>query len=129
MSYGRNPNYIWSDGDYINFNTIRVPEEVINAFLFKVLLTNCREELKERLIQGKESWLHREILVNRITGAEPFSKEDYRNPYDLAFKEVSQDNEDLLMEKKWMEEQEDEIIKKLMSINTKWDFYVIRKEI
>ena len=119
MSYGRNPNYIWSDGDYMNFNSIRVSEEVLNAFLYKVLLTNRREELRERLIRGKESWLHRQRLINKNTGEEPSEVEDFQYPADLIFEEIPQDDLEILMEKQWMEEREDKIIKKLMNIKTK----------
>jgi hypothetical protein len=115
MSYGRNPNYIYSDGDYMHFNSEIVSEHVLNAFLYKILLTNCREELIERLVEGKESWLHQQRLVNKHTGLRP-SREDYRKPADLVFEDIPQDDPELLIEKHWMEECEDDIVKKLMSL-------------
>jgi hypothetical protein len=114
MSYGRNPYYIWSDGQNMCFNNIYVPEEILNAFLYKILLTERREELKERLKQGKESWLHKEMLINKHTGMRACKAEDYKNPAELIFAEISQDDEELVLERKWMEECEDEIVKKLL---------------
>jgi len=81
MSYGRSPYYIYSDGDTLYLSGQRVSEEIVNAFLYKVLLTNRREELKRRLKEGKSVW---------------------------------KDDDDKL-EEQWMEECEDDIVKKLMS--------------
>ena len=54
MSYGRNPYYIWSDGKTMNMDAYgRIPEEVINQLLYRLLLSNRREELKERLLEGR----------------------------------------------------------------------------
>ena len=113
MSYGRNPNYIYSDGDYMHFNSELVSEYVLNAFLYKILLTDRRKELQERLVQGKESWLHEQRLVNKHTGLRP-SREDYKDPADLIFEDTPQDDPELLIEKQWMEEHEDDILKKLI---------------
>lgn len=92
MSYGRYPVYIWSDGDRLHFDLERVPEEHINAFLYKILLTNQREELAERLREGKAFW-----------DTDPFGI--YEEP------ERQSEREDL---RKQREEQEDIIVRKLM---------------
>lgn len=77
MSYGRNPYYIYSNGESMFLDGICVKEEVINAFLYKILLLNRRNELKNRLQEGKRAWLK---------------------------------------EKKWIEENEDKIIRDLMGL-------------
>ncbi len=110
MSYGRNPYYIYSDGEYMHFEMDTVPEEILNAFLYKILLTNRREELKERLKQGKKVWLQKRVLLNKNTGQEPITKDDFVNIKEFIFKIVPQD--DFYIQ--WLEEHEDEIIKKLM---------------
>lgn len=56
MSYGRDPFYIYSGGSYLFLDGITVGEDVIDAFLYKVLLTGRREELVERLQYGKKLW-------------------------------------------------------------------------
>jgi len=54
MSYGRRPYYIWSDGKTMNIDThLGIPEEAINQFLYKILLSHNREDLKERLLEGR----------------------------------------------------------------------------
>ena len=93
VSYGRNPYYIWSDGNELNLDGIRVNEDIINAFLYKVLLTGRRGELKNRLQNGKEQWLNKIQLT-----------EDDKIEYiSLSEHEIN-----------WMEKQEDEILKILM---------------
>lgn len=57
MSYCRKPFYIYSDGENMNFNFIEVPEEMINVFLYKILLTNRRDELVDRIKEGKKMLL------------------------------------------------------------------------
>jgi hypothetical protein len=95
MSYGRNPHYIWSDGDELHFEPYAsVPEYLINAFLYKVLLMNRRDELANRLQQGKQEWLNKE----------EFDREN------LELNTVPQDEEVI----QWMNDQEDDILKKLM---------------
>lgn len=97
MSYGRNPYYIYSDGINMNFDSIRVPEEIINAFLYKILLTNRRSELKERLIAGKNSWLHK------------WSYDANDGLIDLP-----QDSREIQLEIEYFKNCEDDIVKKLM---------------
>lgn len=64
MSYGRIPHYIWSDAreteGSLHFGWLDeavIPNEQINAFLYKILLTGRREELANRLRQGKSIWI------------------------------------------------------------------------
>jgi len=57
MSYGRYPYYIYSDGEEIYLDGTYVSEEIINVFLYKLFLKNRRQELKERLLEGRKSWL------------------------------------------------------------------------
>lgn len=93
MSYGRNPHYIYSDGDEMNFSLYgAIPENVLNAFLYKILLTGRREELKQRLVQGKEEWCYKEKYNNGKFESIPVKKE----------------------EMEWMNSQEDDILKTLL---------------
>ena len=99
MSYGRNPHYIFSDGKSLYLNCVRVEEEVINAFLYKILLLGRRGELAERLREGKQVWM---------------KKKDFDIDWDeLDYIDkglVDADEETI----RWMEEQEDDILKALM---------------
>lgn len=54
MSYGRNPNYIYSDGLEMHFNFTSVPEDAVNQLLYHLLLSHSRDDLKERLLIGRE---------------------------------------------------------------------------
>jgi len=56
MSYGRDPFYIYDGGDYLFLDGTTVGEDVINAFLYKILLTGRRDELIKRLQCGKKVW-------------------------------------------------------------------------
>lgn len=56
MSYGRDPHYIYNDGVEMYFDGVYVSEKVLNAWLYKVLLTNRRDELARRLQEGKAVW-------------------------------------------------------------------------
>lgn len=104
MSYGRNPYYIYSSGDKLNLDGQWVDEEVINAFLYKVLLTNRREELKRRLQEGRQSWL------KLIRFKDPV------NWNDPELIDVLEDDPEVLEEKEWMKLYEDELINKLMGV-------------
>lgn len=97
MSYGRNPYYIYSSGDGLTLNEVTVPDSYINAFLYKVLLTGRREELKARLKEGKEVWLN------------PY---DYEGEHILSTPEYLAKMKDL--DRLWMLGQEDDILKTLM---------------
>ena len=97
MSYGRNPYYIYSDGVELYLDGVRVNEEVINAFLYQVLLKCRRDELGKRLKSGKNSWLHKYSM----------------NP-EQDIEEIPQDAPEIVYEKEWMEQNEDNIIKDLM---------------
>lgn len=55
MSYERNPYYIWSDGENLHFDGVEIPESAINVFLYKLFLLNREEDLKNRLLHGKET--------------------------------------------------------------------------
>lgn len=56
MSYARiveTGAYIWSDGKYIHFNDISIPEDTINIFLAR--LNDLRpEEFKNRIEEGRK---------------------------------------------------------------------------
>lgn len=104
MSYGRNPYYIYSNGSGLNLDGICVDEEIINAFLYKVLLTNRRKELKRRLQEGKHSW------TKIIRFDDPMS-------LDAKLIEVPEDDPEVLEDKMLMELYEDDIIKKLMGVD------------
>lgn len=101
MSYGRNPYYIYNSGNGLNLDGTYVDEEVINAFLYKILLTNRREELKKRLQEGKQSWL------KIIRYDDPMS-------LDAELLEVPENDPEVLEDKLLMELFEDDIIKELM---------------
>lgn len=104
MSYGRNPHYIWSDGECMDFDGTRVLEEVLNAFLYKILLTNRREELAERLRQGKSKWM------------KPVRMEvDWQNG-DWSIVDAPEDDSERLATIKWMESCEDDVLKRLMGV-------------
>lgn len=109
MSYGRNPYYIYTDGEYMVFDgIIRVPEEMINALLYKLLLKNRREELKERLIEGKQEWLYQDKLIDKTTRKEP----DWNNCNGESFEIIKVPTDESYV--RWMEDNEDEIVKRLM---------------
>lgn len=56
MSYARileTGSYIWSDGEYMHFDDIEVPEDTLNIFLARI--NDLRpEELEERIIKGRK---------------------------------------------------------------------------
>lgn len=98
MSYGRNPFYIYSDGDSLYLDGKYISENVINAFLYKVLLTNRRSELKQRLTEGKEQWL--------------LHKTTFDTEGNLI--EMPLDSHEVQMDKTWLEKEEDDLLKNLM---------------
>jgi len=56
MSYARpleTGSYIWSNGEYMNFNNIAVSENDIDIFLAKIYDTRY-DELMERVQHGRE---------------------------------------------------------------------------
>ena len=56
MSYARpleTGSYIWSDGEYMTFNFVKVPEEDINIFLAK-LFDSRNKEFYERVEKGRQ---------------------------------------------------------------------------
>lgn len=56
MSYARpleTGTYIWTDGNNLNFNLIKVPEEDINIFLAKLYDTR-QQEFFDRIKQGRK---------------------------------------------------------------------------
>ena len=58
MSYGRRPYYIYSDGEKMSFDCYgRIPEKVLNQFVYHVLLSHRRDDLKERLLEGKDYYM------------------------------------------------------------------------
>lgn len=66
MSYGgRTPYLIQSDGVDLNAldneegQMYHIPEKIINAFLYQILLDNRTDDLIERLTKGKEIYAHR----------------------------------------------------------------------
>jgi len=52
MSYCRNPYYIYSDGDELHLDDIKVNENMINVFLYE-LVEHRKDELNERVKEGK----------------------------------------------------------------------------
>lgn len=57
MSYARpleTGHYIWSDGETMDFDSIKVDEESVNVFLYKLYKTR-NKEFKERLKLGKQA--------------------------------------------------------------------------
>ncbi len=102
VSYGRNPHYIYSDGETLFLDGYRVPETLINAFLYKVLLLNRRNELKERLREGKKEWTY--MLRAK------FSSDDV----DFTTVTDSTNDPELALQIKWLDSQEDEVLKALM---------------
>lgn len=97
MSYGRNPYYIYSDGSQLYLDGVNIDEKIINAFLYKVLLLNRREEFKRRLKEGKESWL-----------------EQYTIDEEFNLIEYEEDHPQVIKYFEWMNSQEDNIIKMLL---------------
>ena len=64
MSYTRpleTGTYIYSDGEYMNFNLIQVPEDDIDIFLYKIYTTR-RKEFNQRLKHGKDLIKQNKIL-------------------------------------------------------------------
>ena len=56
MSYTRcseSGMYIWSDGDYIFFDDVKLSEDKINVFLAKLFDTRP-DELNDRIRKGRE---------------------------------------------------------------------------
>lgn len=57
MSYARpleTGHYIWSDGEELDFDGTKVPEEAVNVFLYK-LYKYRDEEFNERLKLGRQA--------------------------------------------------------------------------
>ena len=64
MSYTRpleTGTYIYSDGEYMNFNLTQVPEDDIDIFLYKIYTTR-RKEFNQRLKHGKKLIEQNKIL-------------------------------------------------------------------
>lgn len=67
MSYARMCDdgiYIWSDGENLNFNIVRVPENDINIFLAKLYDTR-QEEFFNRVEQGRKLIEQFKVEVNK----------------------------------------------------------------
>jgi hypothetical protein len=114
MSYGRNPYYIWSDGEKLWLNDTIVDEKIINAFLYKVLLLNRREELIQRLQEGKQVWMVQKNikgLNDLFNKKEIMTEEEFKEKMkNLVIIEEPQDQRYI----DWMNSQEDNILKQLM---------------
>lgn len=54
MSYCRLPFYIWNDCEKMHFISGTIDEEEINVLLYKILLTPLRDELAERIQEGRK---------------------------------------------------------------------------
>ena len=64
MSYARSletGTYIYSDGEYMNFNLTQVPEDDIDIFLYKIYAAR-RKEFNQRLKHGKKLIEQNKIL-------------------------------------------------------------------
>jgi hypothetical protein len=74
--YGSSGHYIYCDNHgYINFDTVEVPGDTVDIFLYK--LSEYRpEELKQRIQHGKElcdKWVKKVAeFENRFSGADEF---------------------------------------------------------
>lgn len=62
MSYGRNPHYIYSNGEELFLDGVYVKEELINKYLYN-LETNDKEKLEERVKKG-EKYISKKRLWN-----------------------------------------------------------------
>jgi len=98
LSYGRNPYYIYDNGEELYLDGVWVADEVINAFLYSILLSNRRKELGKRLQEGKQAWLKQTKFENDI------------------LIELPKDHPEILMEKEWQEMQEDVFIRTLLNL-------------
>ena len=61
MNFCKNPHSIYDNGRNVVFNSTAVPNEVINAFLYRILLSDYRHELDRRLADGKR------VLTTQLT--------------------------------------------------------------
>ncbi len=103
MSYGRNPHYIYNNGEDTVFEAIhKVPNVLLNAFLYKILLTNRRDELKERLRLGKKEWMYMIRLELLPDGMSYEIVSDPMNDPELA------------RQIEWINSHEDDVVKYLM---------------
>jgi hypothetical protein len=98
VSYGRNPYYIFNSGNKIHFDGTWVDEDIVDAFLYKILLKPRRDELKRRLLNGKKQWVENKHYLDK----------------DFNFQPLPKDNEEYIEEMKWLEKLEDKLIKSLM---------------
>lgn len=67
MSYAKpleTGTYIYSDGEYVNFNLTQVPEDDIDIFLYKIYTTR-RKEFNQRLKHGKKLIEQNKILSQK----------------------------------------------------------------
>jgi hypothetical protein len=111
MSYGRNPHYIYPTDTGVWFAGTEVGDDLINAFLYKILLTYRRDELAERLRKGREEWLHQ----RRVWGDWKGVIEEGRWPE--MEEEIPQDDPAMIEYREWMDKGEDEIMKMLMGVS------------
>lgn len=106
MSYGRNPHYIWSDGERTVFGTESIPNNILDAFLYRVFLKCHREDLIQRLKNGKKEW-QKQIKVT----LPPFAT----SLMDVKTEYIKTDEDTI----RWLEKQEDELLKSLIGKDVK----------
>jgi hypothetical protein len=90
----------------------KVPEVMLNALLYKLLLKCNRDDLQERLREGREAWLHQTRLINERTGDPPKNIEEFKEK--LIEIEIPLDDPEMQLYIQWTKENEDEILKYLM---------------
>lgn len=66
MSYCRSPHYIYPTFDGVWFNGTVIPNEEINVFLYKILLLGHRDELKERVKEGRRICQNQRLTANDV---------------------------------------------------------------
>ena len=88
MSYSRGRYYIYPHAGGVNFvGVAEVPDDYLNVWLYKMLLANRREELVQRVQEGR-----------RITHAEAVASKVMRS---MQYAE-------------WMSSREDDLVKQLL---------------
>ena len=87
MNFCKNPHYIYDNGNEVVFNSIPIPNEVINAFLYRLCLKDNRDELRKRLLDGKET------LTTKLVDAKnnPISQDSATSVVASLFCESNED--------------------------------------
>lgn len=116
MSYCRNPFYIFPTGDGVEFSGTYIEDVQLNVWLYNMLCKNRREELMQRVKQGKQISLKMEDpnfvfkVIKENIDTTIMTEEEFDKLYYL-----NEDTPELQAEKIWQEANEDELIKSLLS--------------